>query len=82
MPKADRCLLTTSESCRTAWIYHELWGSVKAGKVSMLQDLELGIKSEIEYINGILSKTGRKFGITTPVNDRLWKSSKALRKVC
>lgn len=46
----------------------------------MLQDLELGIKSEIEYINGILSKTGRKFGITTPVNDRVVEIVKGIEK--
>ncbi len=64
----------------TAWIYHELWGSVKSGKASMLQDLEKGLKSEIEAINGVLSKTGRRLGIPTPVNDKVVEIVKAIEK--
>jgi len=71
---------TEEDRHSTAWIYHELWGSVKSGKASMLRDLELGIKSEIEYINGILSKTGRKFGISTPANDRVVEIVKGIEK--
>ena len=37
----------------------------------MLQDLEVGRRTEIDAINGILSKTGRRFGIPTPVSNRV-----------
>ncbi|SET57664.1 ketopantoate reductase [Oceanobacillus limi] len=42
-------------------------------KASMLQDLEKGRKSEINYINGVISTKGRNAGITTPFNDLLVK---------
>lgn len=40
-------------------------------KASMLQDLEKGKKTEIDYINGIVCEYGRKYGIPTPYNDRI-----------
>ena len=60
---------TEEERVATSWIYHELWGAASSGKASMLQDLEKGRKSEIEFINGLLSDTGREHGVPTPVND-------------
>lgn len=54
---------TEADRPATAWIYHELWGSVKSGKSSMLQDLEKGLRSEIDAINGLLSRTGRMFEV-------------------
>ena len=38
---------------------------------SMLQDIEKGKKSEVEYINGEVCRWGRKYGVPTPVNDRI-----------
>lgn len=38
-------------------------------KPSMLQDIEKGKKCEVDSINGILSKEGKRAGIATPVND-------------
>ena len=40
-------------------------------KSSMMQDLEKGIKTEVEYINGHISRKGRENGIATPYNDLL-----------
>lgn len=37
-------------------------------KPSMLQDIELKRKTEIEYINGAIVKEGERLGIPTPVN--------------
>jgi len=71
---------TEEDRPATARIYHELWGSVKSGKASMLQDLEKGLRSEIDAINGVLSKAGRRFGVPTPVNDRVVKIVKAIEK--
>jgi len=71
---------TEEDRHSTAWIYHELWGSVKSGKASMLQDLEKGLKSEIDAINGVLSKTGKRLGIPTPVNDIVVEIVNAIEK--
>lgn len=38
---------------------------------SMLQDLQKGLRTEIEFINGAVVKTGRKVHVDTPVNRRL-----------
>lgn len=40
-------------------------------KASLLQDLEKGKKTEIDYINGTVCSFGRKYGVPTPVNDRV-----------
>ena len=38
---------------------------------SMLQDLEKGKKCEVEYINGEVCRWGRKYGVPTPVNNKI-----------
>lgn len=40
-------------------------------KASMLQDLEKKQKSEIDYINGVVSSKGKETNINTPFNDLL-----------
>jgi 2-dehydropantoate 2-reductase len=52
---------------------HEAWvGAVLAGygdvKPSMLQDLERGRATEIDFINGHAVAVGRQHGVATPVN--------------
>ena len=37
----------------------------------MLRDIRNGKQCEIEEINGIICAYGRKYGIATPVNDRI-----------
>jgi 2-dehydropantoate 2-reductase len=37
----------------------------------MLQDLEKGKKTEIDYINGVVCRGGRQCGIPTPFNDKV-----------
>ncbi|MEH7181013.1 ketopantoate reductase family protein [Neobacillus vireti] len=49
--------------------YEEVWGPHANLKASMLQDLEKGIKTEIDYINGYVSEKGREKNIPTPFND-------------
>lgn len=39
---------------------------------SMLQDVRLGKKTEIDYINGYLIKLGRELGVQTPYNSALF----------
>lgn len=38
---------------------------------SMLQDIKRGKKTEIDYINGAISKLGKKLGVPTPLNSLL-----------
>ena len=37
----------------------------------MYMDLKAGKKCEVEFINGIIQKLGSKFGVPTPVNDKV-----------
>ena len=37
----------------------------------MLQDLKKGKPCEVEAINGVVCEWGRKYGVPTPVNDRI-----------
>ena len=39
-----------------------------ATKASMLQDLERGIKTEVDVINGGVVRKGREYGVDTPLN--------------
>lgn len=50
--------------------YKKVWGRHN-NKASMLQDLEKGKKTEIDYINGVVCRGGQKCGIPTPFNDKV-----------
>ncbi len=50
--------------------YKKVWGRHN-NKASMLQDLEKGQKTEIDHINGVVCRGGRKCGIPTPFNDKV-----------
>lgn len=52
-------------------LINKIWSQHRQLRASMLQDLEKGRDTEIDYINGIVSQTGRKHGIATPFNDRI-----------
>lgn len=43
------------------------------GKTSMLQDIEAGRKTEVEYLAGTVCKLGKEHHVPTPVNDMLLK---------
>ncbi len=43
------------------------------GKTSMLQDVEAGRKTEVEYFAGKVCELGKKYQVPTPVNDQLYK---------
>lgn len=51
-------------------LYRKVWGRHN-NKASMLQDLEKGKKTEIDFINGVVCRGGRKCGIPTPFNDKV-----------
>lgn len=42
-----------------------------ANRSSMLQDLDRGQRTEVDFINGAVAEKGREKGIPTPFNDRL-----------
>jgi 2-dehydropantoate 2-reductase len=42
-----------------------------ATKASMLQDLERGLKTEVDVINGAVVRKGREHGVETPLNARV-----------
>ncbi len=50
--------------------YKKVWGRHN-NRASMLQDLEKGKKTEIDYINGVVCRGGQKCGIATPFNDKV-----------
>ena len=52
-------------------LFHRVWDPHVKLKASMLQDLEKGKKTEIEYINGLVSEKGRRVGVPTPFNDKV-----------
>jgi len=45
--------------------------NTKENRNSMLQDVERKKKTEIDFINGIIDKYGKKYGIQTPLNSLL-----------
>jgi len=49
-------------------------------KASMLQSLEKGSVTEIDYINGAVVHGGRRFGIATPVNESLVACVKGIER--
>ncbi len=48
------------------------------GKTSMFQDVEAGRKTEVEMFAGRVIDLGRRFGIPTPVNQRLFDELKRI----
>jgi 2-dehydropantoate 2-reductase len=66
---AELELKSKSDIVNKLSIYHEIWDEHILLKASMLQDLEKRRKTEIDYINGYVSKKGREAGIKTPYNN-------------
>jgi 2-dehydropantoate 2-reductase len=61
----------------------EAWRMAAAGlpyefKTSILQSLEKGSPTEIDYINGAVVRGGRQFGVATPVNQTLVAAIKGI----
>ena len=45
---------------------------------SMLQDVDRGAPTEVDAIHGAVVRAGRRLGVPTPVNERLWTAVLAL----
>jgi 2-dehydropantoate 2-reductase len=69
---------TEAERSATAGNYRRLCSPVRGGKSSMLQDLEAGRQTEVDFINGLLSRTGRQVGVATPMSDTVLRVVKAI----
>ena len=69
---------TKSEMLVKDWVFKKIWEPHRKLKASMLQDLEKGIKCEIDYINGTVVEIGEKYGVPTPVNKQVVAIVKAI----
>jgi 2-dehydropantoate 2-reductase len=74
--KANDVVLSTEDP-------EDIWLKAAAGlpyefKTSMLQSLEKGQKTEIDYINGAVVRWGKKSNIATPVNKALVANVKGI----
>jgi 2-dehydropantoate 2-reductase len=63
----------------------EAWVMASAGlsrdfKTSMLQSLEKGSRTEIDFINGVVVREGERLGVPTPVNRTLVACVKGIEK--
>lgn len=54
-----------------------LWKDARMSEASMRQDLQKGRRCEIDAINGIVVATGKKHGVSTPMNDLIVEIVKA-----
>jgi len=51
--------------------YKAIFGPHRMLKASMLQDLEKGLKTEIDAIDGVVATWGKKVGVPTPIADKV-----------
>jgi 2-dehydropantoate 2-reductase len=55
-------------------------GYAGATKASMLQDLERGVKTEVDVINGGVVERGLEYGVETPLNDHVVELMHAMER--
>jgi 2-dehydropantoate 2-reductase len=63
----------------------DAWTMASAGlsrdfKTSMLQSLDKGARTEIDFINGAVVREGQRLGIATPVNRTLVACIKGIER--
>lgn len=58
--------------------YKVLEGLSAEGKTSMFQDVEAGRKTEVEMLAGTVIELGKRHGVATPVNGRLFDELKRI----
>lgn len=64
-------LITPASIARVIPLIRTIWSHHRQLRASMLQDLEKGHDTEINFINGVVCSTGREHGVITPFNDRV-----------
>lgn len=52
-----------------------------AGKTSMLQDIEAGRKTEVEFFAGTVIELGKKYKVATPVNETLLSIIRVMEEI-
>ena len=75
--KAEGIKLSDNDTAK--W-HQVLSGLSPSGKTSMLQDVEAGRKTEVEMFAGKVLELGKKYGISTPVNEKLFKMIKEFER--
>jgi 2-dehydropantoate 2-reductase len=61
-----------------ATMAREVAARTAGNRSSMLQDLDRGARTEIDALCGAVVREGRRLGVPTPVNERLWREVEAL----
>lgn len=61
--------------------YKRVWEKNRLLKASMLQDLEKGRRTEIDFINGYVCRKARELGVETPYNDMIVRLVKEAEEV-
>ncbi|MBN2154894.1 MAG: 2-dehydropantoate 2-reductase [Candidatus Lokiarchaeota archaeon] len=59
---------------------YQVCANTKLNRNSMLQDLDKGHKTEIDFINGKIVEYGKTLGITTPINEDLTQQIKEMER--
>lgn len=77
--KGERLLWKSADDYK-ALFYGKLVPATYNHRSSMFQDIERGKRTEIEAMNGIVSKYGVEFGIATPVNNTVYKMIKGIEE--
>ncbi len=57
------------EALRANWV--ERGRSIGTGRLSLLQDVLKGRRTEVEYLNGYIAQKGREVAVETPVNEAI-----------
>jgi 2-dehydropantoate 2-reductase len=71
VPAEALVVLEESDLSRADAALGVVMSAAGATKASMLQDLERGLPTEVDVINGGVAERGRRHGIPTPLNDRV-----------
>lgn len=77
MALASKANIPLTEEDIQNW-YTVLSGLSPQGKTSMLQDVEAGRKTEVEMFAGKVIELGRRYGMPTPINQRLFDTIKQI----
>ena len=67
-----------SERLKDRWI--QVIEATSENKSSMLQDIERGKRTEIDYMNGAIYEKGIEMGLELPLNWTMWKLVKSLEE--
>ncbi len=75
---ADFRLKSPADIARVTPLLKKMWGRHKTSVGSIANDVNRGLKSEVDYINGVVSNKGRELGLPTPFNDMVIEIIKEL----